>query len=127
MTGGVSPVNLGGFPLIQNCEMCGREFDALRKSAKFCSDKCRYRKAKRKSTRRKIPNDVRWRVLRRDGFRCRYCGATPDRKELKVDHVRPLAEGGAPLDLGNLVTACNPCNDGKRDSPFSIEELPARG
>jgi hypothetical protein len=38
-----------------------------------------------------------------------------------VDHVEPVATGGAPLALENLVTACNPCNSIKAD--FSLELL----
>ncbi|MFF0092771.1 HNH endonuclease [Streptomyces canus] len=54
----------------------------------------------------------RFEVLRRDGFRCRYCGAGAATAALEVDHVTPVALGGTD-DLGNLVTSCGPCNDGK--------------
>lgn len=95
--------------------MCGQEFYADRATAKYCSDRCRYRKHSRAGKRQRIPNDLRFHVLHRDKFRCVYCGATPGEKELKVDHLVSLAEGGAPMDPTNMVTACNPCNDGKRD------------
>lgn len=51
-------------------------------------------------------------MLSRDGFRCRYCGATPERVHLQVDHVIPRVLGG-PTTMDNLVTACGPCNNGK--------------
>lgn len=51
----------------------------------------------------------RFKILRRDGFRCRYCGATPDVSELHVDHVQPRSRGGTDDPL-NLVTACSACN-----------------
>ncbi|MER5699644.1 HNH endonuclease [Streptomyces mirabilis] len=54
----------------------------------------------------------RFEVLRRDSFRCRYCGAGAARVELEVDHVTPVALGGTD-DLDNLVTSCAPCNEGK--------------
>jgi 5-methylcytosine-specific restriction endonuclease McrA len=38
-----------------------------------------------------------------------------------VDHVRPGSSGGAWRDLGNLVTACWPCNGRKAD--FTLEQL----
>jgi hypothetical protein len=58
---------------------------------------------------------MRFEVLRRDGFRCRYCGATAVEAELTVDHVTPSALGG-PDEPSNLVTACEPCNSGKTSS-----------
>lgn len=48
-------------------------------------------------------------VLRRDGHRCQYCGAT-DR--LTIDHVLPRSRGG-PDAWENLVAACVPCNHRK--------------
>lgn len=57
---------------------------------------------------------VRFQVLHRDGFRCVYCGATPQESELQVDHVVPIAKGGTD-DLSNLATACVLCNRGKSD------------
>lgn len=110
--------------MIRNCDSCGQEYEAQRSTSKFCSDDCRYRKNSRASKRRRIPNDIRYRILRRDGFRCRYCGAEPARKELRVDHVVPIAAGGAPLALANLVTACYECNDGKRDTVIDPTEVP---
>jgi 5-methylcytosine-specific restriction endonuclease McrA len=52
-------------------------------------------------------------ILRRDGHRCQYCGATSP--PLTVDHVIPKARGG--MDTWeNLVTACLACNNRKRDN-----------
>ncbi len=48
-------------------------------------------------------------VLRRDGFRCQYCGAT---HRLTIDHVLPRSRGGQDL-WENLVAACMPCNNRK--------------
>ena len=61
-----------------------------------------------------IPAQLRFGVLQRDGFRCRYCGRT-SRAEgvvLHVDHVVPVASGGA-TNEDNLLTACEECNLGK--------------
>jgi 5-methylcytosine-specific restriction endonuclease McrA len=55
---------------------------------------------------------LRWQVLRRDNFTCRYCGASAESAELHVDHVISRADGGSD-EIGNLVTACIPCNLGK--------------
>lgn len=63
---------------------------------------------------------LRFAILERDGFRCRYCGVTAEASELRVDHVLPVCRGGQST-YENLVTACFPCNAGKSDS---LVELP---
>lgn len=57
---------------------------------------------------------TRFEIFKRDGFRCVYCGATPNTTVLHVDHVEPKSKGGTD-DHANLVTACQPCNGGKSD------------
>lgn len=64
------------------------------------------------STRRSVPPVVRFEVFQRDGFRCIYCGASKEDTTLVVDHVIPVRDGGT-NDIGNLATACQPCNAGK--------------
>ena len=59
-----------------------------------------------------ISNRIRFLVLKRDGFRCVYCGARAGDVELQVDHVEPKAKGGA-NELENYVSACRDCNGGK--------------
>lgn len=60
-----------------------------------------------------VSKRVRFEVLRRDGNRCRYCGASAaDGAVLTIDHVTPVALGGSD-DPSNLVTACRDCNAGK--------------
>jgi hypothetical protein len=59
-----------------------------------------------------ISKRVRYEVLRRDGHRCRYCGAAAPEVALTVDHVTPVALGGSD-DPSNLAAACGPCNAGK--------------
>lgn len=63
----------------------------------------------------KLAKRLRYEVLRRDGFRCRYCGATPEDGALQVDHVIPEALGGT-NEPSNLAAACGPCNSGKSSS-----------
>jgi hypothetical protein len=64
------------------------------------------------ATRKSIPPVVRFEVFQRDNFRCIYCGATKEETKLVVDHVIPVRDGGT-NDMGNLATACQPCNAGK--------------
>ena len=61
-----------------------------------------------------IRAQVRFGVLQRDGFRCRYCGrpGSAPGVVLHVDHVVSLAAGGASTE-DNLLTACEECNLGK--------------
>lgn len=64
----------------------------------------------------RVSKRLRYEVLRRDGFRCRYCGATPEQAELRIDHVVPESLGGR-TEPSNLATACDPCNSGKSSVP----------
>lgn len=64
---------------------------------------------------------LRFEVLSRDGFKCRYCGASAPNVELVVDHVVPVVHGGATV-AENLVAACQPCNAGK--ATRSVEVSP---
>lgn len=60
---------------------------------------------------RKVPA-TRAAVMLRDAFICQYCGETPGRQLLTVDHVMPRCRGGR-HDWDNLVTACTRCNQKK--------------
>lgn len=64
--------------------------------------------------RQAIPRKVRFAMLRRDGFQCRYCGRRPPEVPLEPDHIIPVAVGGT-NDLANLITSCRDCNRGKGD------------
>lgn len=55
---------------------------------------------------------LRHKILTRDHFMCLYCGARPPGVKLVVDHVRSRASGGGD-EPSNLITACEPCNQGK--------------
>jgi hypothetical protein len=59
--------------------------------------------------RRKIPDDVRRRVMERDESRCTECGGTDD---LSLDHVYPWSLGG-PDTEDNLRVLCRSCNSRK--------------
>ncbi len=63
-----------------------------------------------------ISKRVRYEVLRRDDFRCRYCGRRAPDVELHVDHLIPKAWGGTDAKW-NLATACQDCNIAKSDTP----------
>jgi hypothetical protein len=58
---------------------------------------------------------LRFRVMKRDNFSCRACGASPALKSglsLHVDHIKAWSLGGETVE-DNLQTLCEPCNLGK--------------
>ncbi|MCM2280097.1 MAG: HNH endonuclease [Oligoflexia bacterium] len=61
-----------------------------------------------------ISKSLRFEVFKRDSFKCVYCGTEAPGVVLHVDHIIPVAKGGT-NEITNLVTACQPCNSGKRD------------
>lgn len=60
-----------------------------------------------------VSKRLRYEVMRRDNFACRYCRRTD--QPLTVDHVVPIALGGSD-EPDNLVAACVDCNAGKSSS-----------
>jgi len=50
--------------------------------------------------------DIRQQVLRRDGWRCQFCGAMSN---LEVHHQEFRSQGGPDSEL-NLITLCDSCH-----------------
>jgi 5-methylcytosine-specific restriction endonuclease McrA len=48
-------------------------------------------------------------VGRRDGERCRHCGADGQWAQLSVHHLTPANLGGSD-EMDNLITLCGPCH-----------------
>lgn len=67
-----------------------------------------------------VSKRLRYEILRRDNHTCRYCGATAPDAPLRIDHVTPVALGGADTP-DNLVTSCEPCNSGKSSATVDSE------
>lgn len=67
---------------------------------------------------------LRFAILTRDNFTCRYCGRKAPDVTLEVDHIEPRALGGSD-DPRNLITACWDCNHGKAVASVEIDR-PAR-
>lgn len=63
-----------------------------------------------------VSKSLRFQVLRRDNFTCRYCGRGAPEVALTVDHVVAEALGGRD-EPSNLVAACADCNGGKAATP----------
>lgn len=68
-----------------------------------------------KQVRKSLSLDRRFRVFKRDNFKCVKCGNSPSKDhdvDLHVDHVVLLSLGGGD-NIENLQTLCNKCNLGK--------------
>ncbi|MBI2353739.1 MAG: HNH endonuclease [Deltaproteobacteria bacterium] len=80
-----------------------------------------YNDSTKRRSRREISDRQRFRILVRDGFRCKACGASPlnlPGTELHVDHILPWSKGGETIDE-NLETKCKQCNLGKGNAFIS--------
>jgi 5-methylcytosine-specific restriction endonuclease McrA len=104
-----------GMP-VRPCLTCGRLCSATR--CPECATAYNRAVNRRKDAQRPSPAErgyghdwrkVRAEVLERDGWTCRWCGQPAK----TVDHLVPLAQGGARLDTANLVAACLCCNSAR--------------
>jgi 5-methylcytosine-specific restriction endonuclease McrA len=92
-----------GFAAVLACSAC--QYDATARGARLT-----HRSPER---REPLPARLRFEVLQRDSFRCRYCGrSASDGAILHIDHLVPVARGGTD-EIENLTTACDRCNLGK--------------
>lgn len=69
---------------------------------------------------RNISWRLRFLVMRRDNFKCCFCGKSPVNHQgtvLEIDHIKAWAEGGE-TELENLQTLCKKCNGGKSNLPI---------
>lgn len=66
-----------------------------------------------------IPARIRRLVLRRDNYRCRYCG-NENTEQLTLHHVQYRSQGGT-HDPDNLVTLCYmPCHRKIHDGRLNV-------
>lgn len=73
--------------------------------------------------RKRITNNLRDEIFLRDEFTCLYCKRQFTKKELVVDHFKPIKKDGN-NENENLVTSCVSCNSHKSD--FTFEEYSSR-
>lgn len=67
---------------------------------------------------RRLPESRRFLVLRRDQFRCVFCGCSGP---LEVDHIIPWSAGGSD-DMDNLRTLCRGCNQDRSNFKVPADE-----
>ncbi len=66
--------------------------------------------------------ELRFKVLRKYGFKCMACGAAPPKIVLHIDHIKPRSKyPQLELVLDNLQVLCAHCNIGKCN--YSEEDL----
>ena len=64
-------------------------------------------------SKRAIPLGLRYKVLKKDAFKCVACGRSAiDGAKLHIDHKTPFSLGGL-TELNNLQTLCSDCNISK--------------
>lgn len=78
-------------------------------------------RAKRRARLASAPGDgvtvAQWEAVLNDSLGlCAYCN---ERKPLTLDHIEPLARGGA-HDVTNIAAACKPCNCSKNETPLLV-------
>ncbi len=94
------------------CQECWETYQPTSHQQKYCPS-CKPKIALKRS------HDTPWyklrfAVLARDEFTCRYCGKQAPEAQLHIDHVTPRSKGGMD-EMDNLVVACVECNLGKGD------------
>lgn len=63
-----------------------------------------------KQYRKPIPKSIRSDVYAMFDGRCAYCGKPLTSKQMRVDHVIPVYDGG-PNDISNFMPSCQDCNN----------------
>lgn len=103
--------------IVKKCIMCKSEFKTNYSTQKYCCAKCRSESNKERLQGKKTPYTLlRFEILKRDKFKCQYCGRNPREDDIKlvVDHIIPKKKGGKNT-ANNLITSCQDCNLGKGD------------
>lgn len=73
-------------------------------------------KAVLRKSARQVEQVISWKVFRRDGYACRYCGR--DDVPLTVDHLVCWEDGG-PSTEANMVSACKKCNKVRGNASYA--------
>jgi len=91
--------------------------DAIKKLIDFLSfKKAEHKPVLKKMARKRksISLSMRYKILKRDNYRCNICGKTGKKARLEIDHKYPVSKGGKDT-MDNLWALCFECNRGKSD------------
>lgn len=108
----VSFIPLSSYPTKRNaagklvCVNCGKEL--IGRCTKWCSWKCTQAVMLRGSHAM-----IRAKIIKEKGGVCDACGWAHPSNELILDHVLPIALGGAEFEESNLQILCRDCNKTK--------------
>ena len=93
-----------------NCFSCSKPVPAGR--IKYCDSRCSDEYVSRYHWQ-----SMRMRVFKRDDFTCVICDFSSREKYgayndhlLQADHIVPIADGGAAMEIDNIRTLCVPCH-----------------
>lgn len=114
---------------IELCKSCGKEFYRTTNHQIFCSRDCT-KEWWRNNYKYSAVYKKRFDILKRDNFRCIYCGksSVEDDVKLEVDHITPVKgkSNRQPIEEykdDELVTSCRRCNQGKRTTKLTDEQV----
>lgn len=94
------------------CKSCHGDFIAKTKNQTYCSNLCVTTSMRKSHYKKKLSPRLRYEILVRDGFKCKYCGRSANDCILHVDHIIPVLSGGK-TEPDNIITSCSLCNLGK--------------
>jgi len=100
-----------------SCEICGKYICRFCYPSKYAEEEALCNECHKEQYGKPIKSGIkpslRFKVLKRDKYKCRLCGKTVNEGAmLEVDHKIPKSKGGK-NNLGNLWTLCFDCNRGK--------------
>jgi len=84
-----------------------------RRAKKYCSDDCTMRFLEKNNHQ-----FMRLAIIKELDGRCEKCGQ--QHQKLILDHIVPIAVGGAEFDRANLQLLCGPCNKVKTAADMQI-------
>lgn len=97
------------------CKYCKKEFITYNLTKKYCNKKCNqlYNAKKYNNNINKYVK-LRFEIMKRDNFTCKYCGRNviDDNIKIHIDHIIPKNKGGKEI-YNNLIVSCESCNLGK--------------
>jgi len=79
--------------------------------------------------KRNIADKLTAAVIRRDNYRCRWCGFANATRQLEADHIVPESKGGK-ATMANLQCLCSACNKIKGVTelpPMTIQPMTTQG
>jgi hypothetical protein len=105
---------------VKTCSACSRSYVGYKNHNEACSPAC---KPNVKKVSQKKVQLSRWEILKRDSFKCLYCGrSSRDGFQLEIDHIIPASKGGRPT-ADNVTACCDLCNFHKAAEALPLEVI----